>query len=99
MSNLDSVTSGTIVNTTTAAKIDPSENSIEEEDPEEFICEYCDKEFTTTKECDQHERKCKANIVEKFSVKKTSIKQKTGCLLCGGAGHLSPDCYLTRHVD
>ena len=88
--------------TMTVTNIDPSENIIEkeeeeEEDYEEFTCEYCDKEFTTTKECDQHERKCKANVVEKSSVKKTSAKQKTGCLLCGGAGHLSPDCYLTRH--
>ena len=80
------------------SKTDPSENSMEEEeDYEDLICEYCDKEFTTTKECDQHEKKCKANIVEKSSVKKTPVKQKTGCLLCGGAGHLSPDCYLTRH--
>ena len=92
---------------TTGETIDMSGNSIEGEgegegegeDYEEFICEYCDKEFTTTKECDQHERKCKANVIEKDSVKKTPAKQKTGCSLCGALGHLTPDCHLTRHVD
>jgi hypothetical protein len=88
--------------TMTAVTIDLSSNSInkeeeKEEDYEDFICEYCDKEFTTTKECDQHERKCKANVVETSSVKKISTKQKTGCLICGAAGHLSSDCYLTRN--
>ena len=78
---------------------DPSENSMEEEeeDYEDLICEYCDKEFTTTKDRDLHKKSCKANIVEKTSMKKTSTKQKTGCLLCGGIKHLSSDCYLTRH--
>lgn len=89
----------------TVETIDLSGNSIEGEgedegeDYEEFICEYCDKEFTTTKECDHHERKCKANVIEKDSVKKTPAKQKTGCSLCGAVGHLTPDCHLTRHVD
>ena len=96
MSNPTGNPTGNPAATMTAANIDLSNNSMEE-DYEDFICEYCDKEFTTTKECDQHEKKCKANVTEKSSVKKTSTKQKTGCLICGAAGHLSPDCYLTRH--
>ena len=99
MSNPDSVTTEandvTTVNTTTAAKIDLSENIMEED--EDLTCEYCDKAFTTTKECGQHERTCKAKEVERYSVKKTTNKKKTGCSLCGATGHLPPDCYLTRH--
>lgn len=79
------------------SKTDLSDNSIEVE--EDLICEYCDKEFITTKECSHHERTCKAKGAERSYGKKTPMKQKTGCLICGAAKHLSPDCYITRDVS
>lgn len=83
------------------SKTEPSENGMEvdEEDYEDFICEYCDKEFITTKECDRHEKSCKANIVEKSSMKQKSTKKEVTCTVCGTVGHHLSNCHLKRYID
>jgi predicted GIY-YIG superfamily endonuclease len=63
-----------------------AKNCKKQEEPEEvWVCDYCDREFTTRFGCSVHEKSCK----------KTST---TGvCYRCGRDGHYSPDCYAQTH--
>lgn len=67
------------------AKIDISGNKIEEE--YEWLCDYCNKIFTSEICCNNHEQKCskrKSNII---------------CYRCGKTGHYSTDCYAKIDIS
>jgi hypothetical protein len=70
---------------------------------DETTCEYCDKAFNTPVECGSHEASCKARIIERVkytSTKKVQkVKEATPCSICTKTGHLTVDCYVTRHLD
>ena len=72
------------------AKTDVSGKKIEDE--EEWECEYCDRSFTTEFGCMVHEKSCKQK-------QKTTKRKPDTCYRCGRAGHYSPDCYASRHVN
>lgn len=52
-----------------------------------FLCEYCDKEFETEKGA-----RCHENL---YCKKKT---KEIKCFNCGREGHLSNECYATKHI-
>lgn len=80
------------------AKTDVYGNKIEyededdEDDIDEWECEFCDRTFTTAFGCSVHEKSCKE--------KNTKQTHKIGkvCYRCGNQGHYSSDCYANRHV-
>jgi len=57
---------------------------------EEWVCDYCDRSFTTKYGCSVHMRSC--------GNKKSSSPPTGVCYRCGRSGHYSPDCYASRHV-
>ena len=81
------------------AKTDVSGNTIEYDesteessDNSEWECEYCDITFTTAKNCEAHEKKCKVKNI------KNTTSKLIKCYRCGNTGHYSPECYATRHI-
>jgi len=76
------------------AKTDTSGNIIENEEEEEWCCEYCDRTFTTAFGCVVHEKSCK----EKNTYNNKKSKEGT-CYRCGRPGHYSPDCYARTHCN
>ena len=81
------------------AKTDVSGNTIEyeEDEEDEWGCEYCDRTFTTEFGCTVHEKSCKKTKVTNHYVKQTT-KKGNACYRCGRAGHYSPDCYARTHT-
>ena len=75
---------------------DASGNKIEYEDSEddseeeEWICEFCDRGFSTKFGCIVHEKTCKEK-----NKKKT---KENACYRCGRPGHYAPDCYASKHI-
>jgi predicted GIY-YIG superfamily endonuclease len=77
------------------AKTDVNGNKIIYEDDtesessfhEEWVCDHCEKDFATKKECLKHENHCRE--------RKSST---CGCYRCGREGHYSYECYATRHL-
>lgn len=83
------------------AKTDVNGNSLEEYDSEEdeedeWGCEYCDRTFTTAFGCGVHEKSCKQKN-SRQTVQKS--KSSGACYRCGHTGHYSPDCYASRHKN
>jgi len=64
----------------------------EEEDEDEWECEYCDRIFTTEFGCTLHEQSCGAKV------KVSYMAQSSTCYRCGRGGHYSSDCYASCHV-
>jgi predicted GIY-YIG superfamily endonuclease len=69
----------------------------DEEDEEEWGCEYCDRTFTTAFGCGIHEKSCKEKNVRSSYVKQTTTKKNDACYRCGRPGHYSPECYAKTH--
>lgn len=83
------------------AKTDVSGNAIvyesdEEDEEDEWGCEYCDRTFTTAFGCGVHEKSCKQKN-SRQTVQKS--KPSGACYRCGHTGHYSPDCYASRHKN
>jgi len=75
------------------AKTEVSGKKIEMET--EWGCEHCDRSFSTQFGCRNHERSCKEK-----KAKPNCGKPKPGvCYRCGRAGHYSPECYASRHIQ
>jgi predicted GIY-YIG superfamily endonuclease len=81
----------------TEIKGESSEEDFSEECDDEWGCEFCDRTFTTAFGCGVHEKSCKEKS-KSYRVKQPS-RNGGSCYRCGRAGHYSPDCYATRHVD
>ena len=90
------------------AKTDVSGKKIEFVEDSAWGCEYCEKTFATQFGCMVHERSCKEKQEkQEKQEKKTnptrvqpkSVKQTITCYRCGRAGHKSPYCYASRHID
>lgn len=58
-----------------------------QEEPEEevWVCDYCDREFTTQFGCMVHEKKC-------------SDKHSDACHRCGRDSHWAKSCYAQTHI-
>lgn len=50
-----------------------------------YVCEICEEEFNTEKECLIHETKCKNN--------------KIICYKCGRLNHYANNCYAKKHIN
>lgn len=62
----------------------------ESSNKEEYIwtCDYCDKEFDTEKECDQHEKKCELNPKNKKNTCPECGSEITSeAIFCGNCGY------------
>jgi predicted GIY-YIG superfamily endonuclease len=59
-----------------------------------FVCDYCDRTFTTKFGKGVHEKSCKKDNVEEVEEPK-----KYTCYKCGRSGHKSPDCYARTHAN
>lgn len=67
--------------------VDGSPIDDDESDYEEvWICEYCNKGFTTEREAEKHERFCKKK------------EKETACFRCGRTGHYANECYARTNV-
>ena len=55
-----------------------------------YCCKYCNKEFNTLKSATAHE-----NLYCKQKNNNTNIN----CYKCGREGHLSNNCYATKHIN
>jgi predicted GIY-YIG superfamily endonuclease len=81
--------------------IDASEssddNESDEEEVNEWCCEYCDRTFTTAFGCSVHEKSCKnKNTKGEFISKKNN--NSVVCYRCGRPGHYSTECYASKHI-
>jgi predicted GIY-YIG superfamily endonuclease len=57
-----------------------------------WCCEYCNAEYQNEKECETHEKICKASKNNKTII----INQKNNCYNCGKSGHFASDCYAKK---
>ncbi len=65
-----------------------------------YVCEWCDREFDSERECIQHEDKCKSNSKQKNKRSSQQLDVKKGaCFRCGRTSHYAPACSATTHVD
>lgn len=72
------------------AKTDVYGNELDDNSDEIiWCCEFCDTEFETERECEQHEKNCR---------KSRSTHSSNVCYRCGREGHYSSDCYATKHI-
>lgn len=76
---------------------DDDDDSEEEDEIVEWLCEYCDRGFTTQFGAMVHERSCQERGSSKHASQATS--SKSVCFRCGRHGHYSPDCYASRHLN
>lgn len=72
------------------------EESSDEDDNDEWCCDYCDRSFKTVFGCRVHEKSCKEKTMKTHYSKD---KKESVCYRCGRPGHFSPDCYATKHVE
>jgi len=73
---------------------DEDDDSEEEDEIVEWLCEYCDRGFTTQFGAMVHERSC-----QQRGSSSTVTSSKGVCFRCGRPGHYSPECYASRHMD
>lgn len=82
-------------------------------DEECWCCEYCEKEFASEYEANQHEKSCKdknkkpaflpklfntvLKIAEQLLGEEEKPKRQT-CFRCGRAGHYANECYAFSHI-
>ena len=57
-----------------------------------YICENCNTEFESEKECLKHEKYCN-------SKKKSTKKNNNSCFRCGREGHYASSCYASKHIN
>jgi predicted GIY-YIG superfamily endonuclease len=62
----------------------------EDEDDEEWVCEYCDKPFQTEYAASLHEKTCSEAKTKSFCFV---------CYRCGRSGHYASNCYASKHID
>lgn len=65
---------------------------------EDWVCEYCGKEFIEERKCKYHEKYCKKHEEEISDESGSDESDNDCCFRCGREGHYVSSCYATKHI-
>ena len=65
---------------------------------EDWVCEYCGKEFIEENKCEYHEKYCNSKYKKQIIYESDDDDDENCCFRCGREGHYASSCYASKHI-